>query len=76
MPEKTSMMSYVLCPKCGDAVGGRMPQAQERLIVTCFNLDCKHTFTCDEGQVVLNGTVSYDSETRRFQEFFLRRLEM
>jgi hypothetical protein len=73
MAETTSYRSYVLCRKCGDAVV--VPQAQQRLIVTCSNPDCKHTFVADE-EPVRDGTVSYDSETRRFQEFFLRRLEM
>jgi len=73
--ETTSITPYVLCPKCGDAVVVRMPQTLQRFRVTCSNSDCKHTFTIDEGQV-REGTVSYDPATHRFQEFFLRRLEM
>jgi hypothetical protein len=72
--ETTSIMSYVLCPKCGDAVGGPMPQTQQRLRVTCFNPNCKHSFVVDE-EHVRNGTVSYDPATHRLQEFFLGRLE-
>jgi len=49
-------MRYVVCPKCGDAVAGRLPpEGAEQL--TCVH--CKETFPFDESQV-RRGLVVFD----------------
>jgi hypothetical protein len=52
-------MQYVLCPKCGDPVAGKLT-AQ----LTCVH--CKERFRLDESQV-RTSVVSYDPSTKRWK---------
>jgi hypothetical protein len=58
------VLSYVICAKCGDPVGGRIPQPPQELKLTC--LHCKQTFTF-EPEDVGRGVVSYDPLTGRWK---------
>jgi hypothetical protein len=60
MPETSSYVDYLLCPKCGDAV---VVVGQIGKMTTCLNHECNHTFLCDE---VLSGPVSRDMLTGRW----------
>jgi hypothetical protein len=57
-------MYYVPCPKCGDAVAGRIPQPPEELKLTCFH--CKETFTFELGEV-RSGLVFFNPEINRWK---------
>jgi len=57
-------MSYVPCPKCGDAVAGRIPQPPEELELSCVH--CKQTFTFEPNEV-RNGLVFCNLETNRWK---------
>jgi hypothetical protein len=52
-------MRYVVCPKCGDPVAGRLTNE-----LTCVN--CKESFALAEFQV-RTGIVVYDQGTRRWK---------
>ena len=60
----TSLMPYVLCPKCGDPAP--IPQPPEKQ-VTCSNSKCRHDFRVGEGDVHALELVSYDNETKRYK---------
>jgi hypothetical protein len=51
-------MRYVVCPKCGDPVAGRLTKE-----LTCVN--CKESFPLAESQVC-TGIVVYDQSTCRW----------
>jgi uncharacterized Zn finger protein (UPF0148 family) len=53
------VMRYVVCPKCGDPVAGRLTKE-----LTCVN--CKENFPLVESEVH-TGIVIYDQSTRRWK---------
>jgi hypothetical protein len=57
-------MSYVGCPKCGDAVAGRMPSGDEPRRLTCVH--CKTTFEFEDSDR-RSGLVEFNEETRRWK---------
>lgn len=57
-------MSYVLCPKCGDPVAGRIPQPPDELKLTCAH--CKEAFLFQPGDL-RSGLVFYNPDTNRWK---------
>jgi hypothetical protein len=57
-------MSYVQCPRCGDAVAGRIPQRPEDLKLTCIH--CKATFSFEPNEV-RGGLVFCNPGTKRWK---------
>jgi hypothetical protein len=62
-------MSYVVCPQCDDAVGGRMPSGDEPRRLKCVH--CKTTFEFDDSQRQ-SGLVEFNEATRRWKVVTLR----
>lgn len=58
----TGHMRYVICPGCGDAVAGRLPQGGGQL--TCVH--CKKIVPFDESQA-RQGLVTFDGNTNRWK---------
>lgn len=61
-------MSYVPCPRCGDAVAGLIPQLPEELKLTCVH--CKQTFNFEPTEVRM-GLVFCNAETNRWKPYAL-----
>jgi phage baseplate assembly protein gpV len=59
----TGHMRYVICPKCGDAVAGRLPSGDEPRKLKCVH--CSETFTFADSEVK-SGLVSYDESSHRW----------
>ncbi len=58
------VMQYVLCPVCGDPVGGRFPASRENGKLTCAH--CFNSFPFNQ-QDVRSGVVVYDEDARRWK---------
>lgn len=59
---KSYAASYVVCPKCGDAVTGSLPSGDEPRQLECSH--CHHVFEFTDDEVVF-GVVTYlDTEKR------------
>ncbi len=59
----TGHMRYVMCPKCGDAVAGRLPSGDEPRKLKCVH--CSETFTFADSEIK-SGLVSYDESSHRW----------
>ena len=60
----TGHMQYVICPKCGDAVAGRLPSGDEPRQLQCIH--CHETFEFADSEV-MSGLVSYDEGRNRWK---------
>jgi hypothetical protein len=60
----TGHMRYVVCPKCGDAVAGRLPSGDEPRKVQCVHCYEEFAFVDSETK---SGLVSYDESRNRWQ---------
>lgn len=60
---KSYAMNYVICPKCGDAVAGRLPSGDEPRQLECSH--CHHGFEFTDDQVVF-GPVAFGDATKRW----------
>jgi len=60
----TGHMPYLVCPKCGAAVAGRLPSGSERRQVECAHCHEKFAFTDPEIQ---RGFVTYYEREKRWR---------
>jgi DNA-directed RNA polymerase subunit RPC12/RpoP len=60
----TGRMRYLVCPKCGDAVAGRLPSGDEERRVKC--LHCHERFVFQDGDIK-SGLVTYDERSDRWK---------
>lgn len=59
----TAYMRYVICPKCGDAVAGKLPSGDEPRKLKCIH--CSETFSFTDSDVK-GGLVSHDENSNRW----------
>ena len=59
----TGHMRYVICPKCGDAVAGRLPSGDESRRLKCVH--CSEIFNFADSEVK-SGLVSHDEGSNRW----------
>jgi hypothetical protein len=60
----TYVMRHVICPKCGDAVGGRLPSGGELRELICSH--CHEKFEFNDADVS-SGPVTHDEGTNRWK---------
>jgi hypothetical protein len=58
------LMSYIVCSRCGDPVGGRIPSGSEPRVLTCVRCHAQTAF--NDGDL-RQGLVGYDEATRRWR---------
>jgi NAD-dependent SIR2 family protein deacetylase len=59
----TGHMLYVVCPKCGDAVAGRLPSGDEPRQLQCAH--CREQFEFTDSEI-RSGLVTYDERHNRW----------